>query len=250
MVLSNRLQQKVTAAALASVVGVSILAGLVGASVFSEVAGAATRVGAGRSSGKTIRLSAAAVESGVLVKLDSGVSEATVRAALRLVRLDIDSTFSGWTIEFKAPRTGYLGLTLVKQRKVEIYLRRGRSVEGIAHDLAHELGHVADVTYNDNETRSAYLTKRGLSETTPWWTCNSCGDLQVGAGDFAETFAVLVGPKFKFYSEVAPRPQADQLVAIAAGFPAELAAAVKAGADAGSGTGGSPQETPVVAAFR
>jgi hypothetical protein len=225
-------------------VGVTTLTGLAGSSVLSEVASAASRVDASKA-GKTIRLSTAAVESGVLVKLDGGVSEATVRAALRLIRLDLDTTFSGWTIEFKAPKTGYLGLTLVKQRKVEVYVRSGRSVEGIAHDLAHELGHVADVTYNDNDTRSVYLKNRGLSETTPWWTCNSCGDLQVGAGDFAETFAVLVGPKFKFYSEVAPRPKADQLAAIAEGFPAELAAAVKAGA-----ASEARPEAPAVAALR
>jgi hypothetical protein len=234
----------------AAVLGVITLSGLGagGQPVLSGVASAANRLGTdgdrntGKSGDRSIRLSTATVESGVSVKLDTGVSEATVRAALRLIRLDLDSTFSGWTIQFKAPRTGYLGLTLVKQRRVEIYLRSGRSVEGIAHDLAHELGHAADVTFNNNDDRSVYLANRGLPETTSWWTCNSCGDLQVGAGDFAETFAVLVGPKYKFYSEVGPRPTEDQLTAIASGFPAELAAAVQAG--------GAPVSTPVVVAKR
>jgi hypothetical protein len=233
---SVRLQRKLIATVAAAMVGVTVLSG-VGQSAVSGVAGAATRAAANdtreskkASSTKSINLSAATIESGVLVKLDSGVSEATVRSALRLIRFDYNANFSGWTIQFKAPRTGYLGLTLVKQRTVEIYLRAGRSAEGIAHDLAHELGHVADVTFNNNDDRAAYLDHRGLAETTPWWTCNSCGDLQVGAGDFAETFAVLVGPKFKFYSEVGPRPTAEQLFAIAEGFPAELAAAVRAGA--------------------
>jgi hypothetical protein len=234
--LSVRLQRKLAATVVTMMLGVTMLSGS-GRSVLSGAAGAATRVTAneGRetkkaTASKSINLAAATVASGVAIKIDSGVSEATVQAAMRLIRFDLDTNFSGWTIQFKAPRTGYLGLTLVKQRTVEIYLRAGRSVEGIAHDLAHELGHIADVTFNDNETRSAYLVNRGLAESTPWWTCNSCGDLQVGAGDFAETFAVLVGPKFKFYSEVGPRPSAAQLAAITDGLPAELAAAVRSGA--------------------
>jgi hypothetical protein len=233
--ISGRLQRKVTATIALVMLGVTGLGGR-GISTLSGAAGAATRTSAndGRetkkaTAAKSINLAASTVESGVAIKIDGGVSEATVRSAIRLIRFDFDTNFSGWTIHFKAPRSGYLGLTLVKQRTVELYLRSGRSVEGIAHDLAHELGHVADVTMNDNDTRSAYLVNRGLAETTPWWTCNSCGDLQVGAGDFAETFAVLVGPKFKFYSEVAPRPSADQLVAITNGLPPELAAAIRAG---------------------
>lgn len=232
----------------ATMLGVTVLSG-VGQTVFSRNAGASIRSAADSrgskkaNAPKAITLSTATVESGVSVKIDNGVSEATVRSALRLIRFDYDANFSGWTIQFKAPRTGYLGLTLVKQRTVEIYLRSGRSVEGVAHDLAHELGHVADVTFNDNDHRLAYLDNRGLAESTPWWTCNSCGDLQVGAGDYAETFAVLVGPKFKFYSEVGPRPTADQLVAITEGLPAELSAAVRAGAVLRSAD-------PVATAFR
>lgn len=235
MALSVRPQRKVAATVAAMVLGVIFLGGF-GTSSLAGVAGAATRTAATEArqakktgSVKTITLSTATVESGVAIKVDSGVSEGTVRSTLRQIRFDFDTNFSGWTIHFKAPRTGYLGLTLVKQRTVEIYLRAGRSADATAHDLAHELGHVADVTFNNNEDRTAYLDRRGLAEATPWWTCNSCGDLQVGAGDYAETFAVLVGPKFKFYSEVGPRPTAEQLLAITDAFPAELAAAVRAG---------------------
>ena len=230
---------------MAACIGVTGLSGINGLSL-SGVAGAANRTSVGHGTGtqtirlkssgkarpkgtKPINLLTAAVESGVAIKLDDGVSETTARAALGLVRLDLDTTFPGWTIQFKGSRAGYLGLTLVKERRVEVYIRSGRSVQGIAHDLAHELGHAIDVTYNGNEERNVYLANRGLDEATPWWTCNSCGDLQVGAGDFAETFAILVGPKFKFYSEVGPRPTAEQLTAIMAGLPAEVGDAVRAG---------------------
>jgi hypothetical protein len=245
--LSAQIKHKLPATVLAAMICATALSGF-GPSEFSSRAGAAARTtaaedrGASKSGNKSINLSTAAVESGVTISIDKGVPETTVRAALRLVRLDLDNTFSGWTVEFKAPRTGYLGLTLVKQRKVEVYLRSGRSVEGIAHDLSHELGHVADVTFNTNDDRSVYLANRGLAESTPWWTCNSCGDLQVGAGDFAETFAALVGPKFKYYSEVGPRPSAAQLAAITDGLPSEIAAAIRAG--------GNPQATPIVVAKR
>ncbi len=230
--------------------GVSGLCGA-GESLLGGAADAATRVGTASAgatkkarSAKTIQLSSATVVSGVAIQIDSGVSEERVRSVFRLIKFDFDTAFSGWTVHFKAPRTGYLGLTLVNQRTVEIYLRSGRSVEATAHDLAHELGHVADVTFNNSEDRSRYLDNRGLPETTPWWTCNSCGDLQVGAGDFAETFAVLIGPKFKFYSEVGGRPTANELLAITDGLPAELAAAVRAGASSKLNT------EPVVVAGR
>jgi hypothetical protein len=242
--LTARIKQKFPAVLIA-MLSVNAVGGF-GSMAISGVAGAAARATVGdrgsvKFSNPPINLAPAVVESGITVVMNKGVPEATVRAAIRLVRLDLDGTFPGWTVEFKAPRTGYLGLTLVKQRKIEIYVRAGRSAEGIAHDLSHEFGHVADVTFNDNDDRSLYLANRGLAETTPWWTCNSCGDLQVGAGDFAETFALLIGPKFKFYSEIGSRPSSTQLAAIAEGLPAEIATAVAAG---------SSQATPVAFAKR
>lgn len=145
-------------------------------------------------------------------------------AALALVRLRAQEAFPGWTIAFRPARSGLLGMTLVKQRRVEIYVRLDRPIEGIAHDIAHEFGHVADVTLNNEDQRQAFLDLRGRPDA-PWWTCDGCGDLQVGAGDFAEVFALWAAPPFRFYSEVAPKPTAAELADFSALLPSVVLAA-------------------------
>ena len=128
------------------------------------------------------------------------------RAALALLQIDWAGLYPGWTIAFLPARSSYLGMTLVSQRRVEIYVRTDRSVTATAHDIAHELGHVTDVMYNDDASRARFLGFRGLATATPWWTCSACRDLQVPAGDFAETFALVAAPRYRFYSEVATEP--------------------------------------------
>ena len=153
------------------------------------------------------------------VRIDAGVNTARVTDAMNSLNVDWRTVASGWTITFKKERSGFLGLTYVRERKVEIYVRTDRTVEGLAHDVAHELGHVADVTAGNDDTRAAYLQARGLAATTPWWTCSGCTDLQVGAGDFAETFALLAAPPFKFYSELGQRAGPAQLNEVLASLP-------------------------------
>ncbi len=148
-------------------------------------------------------------------------------AALALVRLRAQDVFPGWTIAFRPARPGLLGMTLVKVRRVEIYVRLDRPLGGIAHDIAHEFGHVADVMLNNDDRRRAYLDLRNRPDG-PWWTCNGCGDLQVGAGDFAETFALWAAPAYRFYSEFAPRPTPGELEAFGSLLPAAVVAAATA----------------------
>ena len=166
-----------------------------------------------------------------LVTVDGGVDQQHVTSVLSMLSVDWRLIAAGWTINFKKERNGYLGLTLVRERKVEIYVRDGRPLEGIAHDLAHELGHVADVMAGSDESRAAFLRARRLSASTPWWTCSGCTDLQVGAGDFAETFAMLIAPSYKFYSELGQSPSAAQLVDVTAALPASIAVALRPTAD-------------------
>lgn len=145
-------------------------------------------------------------------------------AALTLVRLRAQDVFPGWTIAFRPARPGLLGMTLVKARRVEIYVRLDRPIGGIAHDIAHEFGHVADVMLNNDDQRQAYLDLRNRP-AGPWWTCNGCGDLQVGAGDFAETFALWAAPAYRFYSEFAPKPTDAELDVFGSLLPAAVVAA-------------------------
>lgn len=171
--------------------------------------------------------SATQISAEPAVVVESGVDTALVDSALKTLLVDWRVIASGWTIVFKKERNGFLGLTYVRERRVEIYVRSNRSTAGLAHDLAHELGHVADVTAGTDESRSAYLVARELQPSTPWWTCSGCTDLQVGAGDFAETFALLAAPPFKFYSELGRRPSPEQLDAVFAVLPDSVAAALR-----------------------
>ncbi len=142
--------------------------------------------------------------------------EARGQRALDLVSFDWKPALPGWRFRFLAARKGYLAITFREERRIDVFVRMDRSEPAIAHDIAHELGHAVDVTYLNDEDRQEILKIRGLPSTTAWWACNACGDLQTGAGDFAETFAMLFAPRVKFYSELGDEPNEDQLQKIEA----------------------------------
>ena len=154
--------------------------------------------------------------------------EAGIRA-LATLQLDWEHLYPGWTIAFLPSRPNLLGMTLVTERRVEIYIRADRPTAGTAHDIAHELGHVTDVTFFDDALRAKFLTLRRLAPATNWWTCNACRDLQVPAGDFAESFALLAAPRFRFYSEAAPEPTAADLDALTQLLPKPIRSGLGSG---------------------
>ena len=52
---------------------------------------------------------------------------------------------------------------------------------------------------------------RGIDPATPWFGCDRCADFDTPAGDFAETFALLLlGPK-DFRGRIAPPPNRTQI---------------------------------------
>jgi hypothetical protein len=108
--------------------------------------------------------------------------------AMDLVSFRWQEALPGWRIRFLAPRKGYLAITFREQRRIDVYVRADRSAAGVAHDVAHELG-----------------------PATNWWACNACTDLQTGAGDFAETFALIAAPRYKFYSDLGSEPTPQML---------------------------------------
>jgi hypothetical protein len=130
------------------------------------------------------------------------------RKALAMIAFDYAEAFPGWTISFRPARKRLLGVTLVSERRIEIYVRKNRPTDQVAHDIAHEFGHVVDVSYNNEASRAKYVSIRGIPAGTPWWACDSCRDSEVGAGDFAEVFAHLVAPRTAFYSQVKGSPSA------------------------------------------
>ncbi len=134
--------------------------------------------------------------------------------ALDLISFRWQEALPGWRIRFLPPRKGYLAITFREQRRIDVYVRADRSAVSVAHDISHELGHAIDVTYLNDERRAEVLAIRGLPAQTNWWACNACTDLQTGAGDFAETFAMIAAPRYKFYSELGSEPTPEMLRAV------------------------------------
>ncbi len=141
-------------------------------------------------------------------------AQAVLRAQV-LARIDYpwQQRLAGWEIDLVGPRPGFLGATLTKERRIEIYVDGTRSVDELAFTLAHELGHAVDVTVLDGADRDRWLAARGASGQ-PWWAANAESDYAVGAGDWAEAFAVwqLGG---RGYSNLAGPPTEAHLALVA-----------------------------------
>lgn len=141
-------------------------------------------------------------------------SLAEVRAAV-LTRMSYpwQARLPQWSIEFLPGRPGYLGATWTNERRIEIYVRDGQTVDELAFTLAHELGHAVDLTYLSAKERDRWLAARGRPGA-PWWTDSGASDYAVGAGDWAEAFAVWqVGGTS--LSTLAGQPSAEQLRLVA-----------------------------------
>ena len=117
-------------------------------------------------------------------------------------------------------------MTLPAQRRIEVYARPEDDLDLLAFDIAHELGHVIDLTHNTAKSRKEWLEFRGISPTTKWFGCNRCSDYKTPAGDFAESFALfMLGPKY-FRGRIASPPAAEQIQALARFFPKDFIPAV------------------------
>ena len=145
-----------------------------------------------------------------------GPQAARERAALELIQFPWQEL--GYKVVFMGARPGYRGMTISATRRIEIYVRPGDTPRRLAYTLAHEFGHVIDLTHNTGESRSRWMQKRGLDPRTPWFGCNACSDYSTPAGDFAESFAaMLVGPEF-YCGKMMPAPQAADVPDLAPFF--------------------------------
>jgi hypothetical protein len=123
-----------------------------------------------------------------------------------------------YQIVFLDPQNGYRAMTYPKQHRIEIYARPGDNTARLAHDIAHELGHAVDVTFNTPDLRKKWMELRGIDPASAWFACNKCSDFSSPAGDFAETFALLqVGSNY-FAGRIAPRPTDADIPALISFF--------------------------------
>jgi len=120
---------------------------------------------------------------------------------------------AGWTIEFLPGRPGFLGATWPDRKHIEVFVRDDLDDAELAFTLAHEIGHAVDVTHLDEDDRARWLRARGRLGT-PWWTGSGLSDFEVGAGDWAEAFAVWqVGGRS--LSTLSAQPDAGDLALVA-----------------------------------
>ena len=136
------------------------------------------------------------------------------REALAAISYPWSRLLPNWTIEFLPATDGLYGLTLVPERRIEIYVRADQSPRMVSHVIAHELGHAVDVTFNDGPDRRRWSELRDLG-SAPWWPDSGATDFATGAGDFAESFAAWqVGPA-GFRSTLAEPPTGTQIELLA-----------------------------------
>lgn len=148
----------------------------------------------------------------------SPMSEQTITArgsaALATISYPWQQLLPEWTIDFLPEKSGLYGLTLVPERRIEIYVRDGQTEELLAHVIAHELGHAIDVTLNDGPDRRVWEETRGIGGE-PWWPGNGTSDFSTGAGDFAESFAAWQVGSGSFRSTLGDPPTQEQIELLA-----------------------------------
>jgi len=127
---------------------------------------------------------------------------------------------TGFSVTFAAGREGYLGLTNLPQRRIEVFVRScdAESDELLGHVMAHELGHGYDTTHLTAAVRAAYQAARGIAASTPWYGCSGCTDFATPAGDFAEVYAQWARGATSNLSRLGGAPGPAELEALARTF--------------------------------
>ena len=154
------------------------------------------------------------------VDLCSGDGWQQRRGAAALASLSAGAERTGFSVSFAPARTGYLGLTHLQERRIEVFVRGcdAQSDELLRHVMAHELGHAYDTTHGNASVRAAYQAARGIPASTPWYGCSGCTDFATPAGDFAEVYAQWARGAAANRSELAGDPGPAELAALASQF--------------------------------
>ena len=155
----------------------------------------------------------------VLLSAPLGAEPLAARNAAALARIPFSWQQLHYEIVFLPPQQGIRAMIFERDHKIEIYARPADDAQRVAYDIAHELGHAIDFTFNTAESRRRWMVLRGIDSSTPWFGCNRCTDFETPAGDFAETFALfLLGPGH-FSGRIAPPPTPEQILTLKPFFP-------------------------------
>jgi hypothetical protein len=131
-------------------------------------------------------------------------AELTSIGANALTLVGYDPSSLGYRVRFEPGRTDVRAQVDRSSETISVYLRRGDIAHVVAHDIAHELGHAYDQQRMNDAERRAYLASRGVPAAA--WLPTADSDYAVGAGDFAEVFALCHSASPDFRSRLAPRP--------------------------------------------
>ena len=135
--------------------------------------------------------------------------------ALGLIRFDWRNGLPGWELRFLDGRAGYRGLTYPDASVIEVFVRPGDTAEGLAHVVAHEMGHAVDVVRLSDTDRAAWAAARGYGAQSSWWVSSGGSDFASGSGDFAESFAWWQAAVGQWYGDLAGPPDALQTALLA-----------------------------------
>ena len=160
---------------------------------------------------------AAAAEAAAPVAYDPadhapGWQQRKGEAALALIAYDWKRI--GFRIKFMGVRPGYRAGTFPYEKLIEVYVRPDLSVEDIAWDIAHELGHAYDWVFNTSAERELYKQVRGYGDNPSWFACSGCTDFSTPAGDFAETFAFWAMDAARTHRGQITTPPTEQQLAL------------------------------------
>ncbi|MEA2249874.1 MAG: hypothetical protein QOJ82_2132 [Solirubrobacteraceae bacterium] len=150
---------------------------------------------------------------------DAAAARATLRATGPLLSVGAGSL--GYRVVLAPGRPGVEGNIDRSDRRITLFMQATEAPHRVAHDLAHEIGHAFDFERMTNADRRAYLARRGRPDA-PWWP-KAASDYGVGAGDFAEVFALCHAASPIFRSRLAPRP-ADACAVLPAAARAKMSA--------------------------
>src|SRR5437879_13554146 len=85
------------------------------------------------------------------------IAEAFVREKAALALIEFPWQQLQYDIVFMAPRHGVRAMTIPSEHRIEIYARPDDDAQLLAYDIAHELGHAIDMTFNTGETRKKWM---------------------------------------------------------------------------------------------
>jgi hypothetical protein len=150
----------------------------------------------------------------MLLPFSLAAEPAATRNAAALALIPFSWQQLHYQLVFMPPQPGVRAMIFEREHRIEIYARPADDALRIAYDIAHELGHAVDMTFNTAETRRKWLEVRGIDPSTPWFGCDRCTDFNTPAGDFAETFAFLLLGPGHFSGRIAAPPTDEQVTAL------------------------------------